>query len=47
MGEVKKYFWDMNMVIWPIFTALVFDRCNCACSVVSVFVWLNTLDVPI
>ncbi|CEG12155.1 hypothetical protein MSIBF_A3280003 [groundwater metagenome] len=23
MGEVKKYFWDMNMVIWPIFTALV------------------------
>ncbi len=23
MGGVKKYFWDMNMVIWPIFTALV------------------------
>jgi len=24
---------------------IVFDRYNCAFSVVSVFVWLNTLDV--
>jgi len=23
MGNVKKYFWDMNMVIWTIVTALI------------------------